>query len=299
MSDAALPARPARPSRTATRLRAWLTRNPVVLKELRGRMRGPRAFIVLTVYLFLMSLFVGLLYTVYVASADNVYSGSASQAVGKFVFGAVVGIELLLVCFIAPAFTAGAISGERERQTYDLLRTTLLSASQMVLGKLLSALSYILILLLAALPLQSLAFLLGGVAPEEVLIGAVVLVATAFLFSTSGVFFSAFMRRTLGSTVLTYAFALMATLGLPVLLLAVLPIGNLVFFNGTPGPLVESLLIYGFFSLVSLNPTSPPRLFWSRSTRRSTSCSPSAMAFSCPSSRRGCRLLWSALCSAR
>ncbi len=255
MAEAAVPvpttAAPVRPRRS---LRAWLTRNPVVLKELRGRMRGPRAFVVLTTYLLLMSGFVTLLYVVYVASSNNVYSAPSSQLIGKFVFGSVVGIELLLVCFIAPAFTAGAISGEREHQTFDLLRTTLLSASQLVLGKLASALSYILLLLLAALPLQSLAFLLGGVSPEEVLIATVLLVATAFLFGTSGVFFSSFMRRTLASTVLTYAFALMATLGFPLILLALVPMSSFLFYNTSPGPITEALLILGFWVLISTNP---------------------------------------------
>jgi ABC-type transport system involved in multi-copper enzyme maturation permease subunit len=254
MAEAAVPATPAAPPRARRSLRDWLTRNPVVLKELRGRMRGPRAFVVLTTYLLLMSGFVTLLYVVYVASTNNVYSNPGSQLIGKFVFGAVVGIELLLVCFIAPAFTAGAISGEREHQTYDLLRTTLLTASQLVLGKLASALSYILLLLVAALPLQSLAFLLGGVALEEVVIATLLLVATAFLFGTSGIFFSSFMRRTLASTVLTYAFALMATLGLPLILLALVPLNSFLFYNSTPGPLAQSILILGFWALVSINP---------------------------------------------
>jgi ABC-2 type transport system permease protein len=246
------PAPPAsvRPSR----LRRLFTRNPVVIKELRGRMRGPRAFIVLTVYLLLMSLFVTLLYVVYVASTNNVYSGTNAQLIGKFVFGAVVGIELLLVCFIAPAFTAGAISGERERQTFDLLQTTLLPARSLVIGKLASALSYILLLLVAAFPLQSLAFLLGGVAPEEVLIATGLLIATAFLFGTSGIFFSSLMRRTLGSTVLTYAFALMATLGLPLILVALVPLASLFFNNAPPGPAVEAVLFYIFGVLIAINP---------------------------------------------
>jgi len=242
-----------RPARTS-RWRRLLTANPVVAKELRGRMRGPRAFIVLTVYLLLMSSFVTLLYVVYVASTTSVYSGTNAQLIGKFVFGAVVGIELLLVCFIAPAFTAGAISGERERQTYDLLRTTLLPAHSLVLGKLASALSYILLLLIAAFPLQSLAFLLGGVAPEEVLIATGILVATAVLFGTSGIFFSALMRRTLGSTVLTYAFALMGTLGLPLILLALVPLGSLFFNNAPPGPVTETILFYSFGALIAINP---------------------------------------------
>ncbi len=251
-TDAPVPRPPVRARRR--RLRGLFARNPVVIKELRGRMRGPRAFVVLTVYLLLMSIFVTLLYVVYVASTNNVYSGTNTQLIGKFVFGAVVGIELLLVCFIAPAFTAGAISGERERQTFDLLQTTLLPARSLVIGKLVSALSYILLLLVAAFPLQSLAFLLGGVAPEEVLIASGLLIATAFLFGTSGIFFSSLMRRTLGSTVLTYAFALMATLGLPLILVALVPLASLFFNNTPPGPVVEAVLFYAFGVLIAINP---------------------------------------------
>ena len=251
---AAAPVPTPKRSRWPRSLRALLTANPVVLKELRGRMRGPRAFAVLSVYLLLMSAFVVLLYLVYIASTQNVSNGTSSQVVGKFVFGAVVGIELLLVCFIAPAFTAGAISGERERQTFDLLQTTLLSAHALVLGKLASALSYIFLLLIAAFPLQSLAFLLGGVAPEEVLIASGLLIATAWLFGASGVFFSSLMRRTLGSTVLTYAFALLATLGLPLILMALLPLIGFFSSSMSPGPLVEGALIYGLGLLIAINP---------------------------------------------
>lgn len=237
-------------------LREMLTRNPVLLKELRGRMRGARAFVVLTFYLLMMSGFITLLYALYTASLNVPYGGPDRQLLGKVVFGGVVGLELFIVCFLAPTFTVGAISGERERQTFDLLRTTLLSARALVLGKLASALSYVLLLLLAALPLQSLAFLLGGVAPEEVLIATVILMATAFLFCAAGIFFSSLMRRTLGANLLTYAFALLDTLGLPIILVASLPILGFMSYgyNGAPQLLVQLVLVYGFGLLVATNP---------------------------------------------
>jgi ABC-type transport system involved in multi-copper enzyme maturation permease subunit len=260
MTDAATPAQagappttPAPPARPWAEWRERLGRNPVMVKELRGRMRGSRAFWVLSIYLLLMSAFVILLYTVYVAATNSASSGVSNQLVGKFVFGAVVSIELMLVCFIAPAFTAGTISGERERQTFDLLRTTLLPARALVLGKLGSALSFILLLLVAALPLQSLAFLLGGVAIEEVIIASLLLVATAIFYGASGVFFSAIMRRTLASTVLTYAFALFSLLGLPLLLVVLIPLFNIVFINWNPSPVVQAGLMYVFWALLSTN----------------------------------------------
>src|SRR5664279_993277 len=53
--------------------------NPVMLKELRGRMRGVRAFAVMTVYLGLMSGFTTLLYLVY----SSVTRSSGSAAAGE------------------------------------------------------------------------------------------------------------------------------------------------------------------------------------------------------------------------
>jgi ABC-2 type transport system permease protein len=254
---------PAKPQPQRRTLREWLTRNPVTLKELRGRMRGARAFIVLIIYLVLMSAFVTLLYALYVTSGSSYTSlggysaGPDRQYLGKFVFGSVVGIELLLVCFICPAFTVGAISGERERQTYDLLRTTLLRARALVTGKLISAMSYVMLLLVAALPLQSLAFLLGGIAPEEVAIATLLLLSTAFLYSAAGIFFSSIMRRTLGATILTYAFVLLDTLGLPLVLLPVAAFGSGLTYNlfqGTPPILVQILMLYGAGLLIATNP---------------------------------------------
>jgi ABC-type transport system involved in multi-copper enzyme maturation permease subunit len=256
----AAPAAPPVAKKRSRTLREFLTRNPVLLKELRGRMRGARAFVVLTLNLVLMSGFVMLIYTVYAAAANAPYGGTNRQMIGKFVFYGVVGMELLIVCFLAPAFTVGAISGERERQTFDLLRTTLLSARALVFGKLTSALSYVLLLLLAGLPLQSLAFLLGGVAPEEVIISTVMLITTAFLFCSAGLFFSSLMRRTLGANILTYAFALLDTLGLPILLLAALPIFGFMSYGygygSPPRLLVQLLFAYGLGALISVNPVA-------------------------------------------
>ena len=236
-------------------LRERVMQNPVILKELRGRMRGNRAFVIITVYLGLMGLFTVLLYLAYTASQTNVY-GPASQIAGKVVFAGLVGIELFLVCFIAPAFTAGAISGERERQTYELLRTTLLPARSLVLGKLTSALAFIVLLLLVAVPLQSLAFLLGGVAPEEVLISLVILLVTSLAAGAAGIFFSTIMKRTLGASVLTYAFALVAVLGLPLLMITFIPAYSVLFngYSSSPSPELEAILMYVFGILVCLNP---------------------------------------------
>jgi ABC-2 type transport system permease protein len=231
--------------------RPSLFRNPVVIKELRGRMRGSRAFVILTVYLFLMSAFLGLLYAVAV-SARDVYGFASGGQIGRTLFVGTVGIELFLVTFIAPAFTATAISGERERQTYDLLRTTLLPARALVMGKLVSALCYVLLLLLAALPLQSVAFFFGGVTEGEIILATLVLMVTAVLLGSVGVYISAISPRSLVANVTAYVFTFALTLLLPLLTLVFLA-----FFGPRMGqfPLeVQALCLYLFLVLVATNP---------------------------------------------
>ncbi len=229
-------------------------RNPVVLKELRGRMRGPRAFVVLTVYLILMSGFATLLYYLYSSSLD--FQGAAAGGtIGRWLFSSIVAVELFLVAFIAPTFTAGAISGERERQTYDLLRTTLLPARSLVVGKLISALSYILLLLLAAVPLQSIAFMFGGVTEIEIVLSFVVLFVTAIALGAVGIYCSAVIPRTLNASVITYGVAIFVTLGLPLILLLVGSIFGSVFSNySSIGTSTQALLLYLGALLVSTNP---------------------------------------------
>jgi ABC-type transport system involved in multi-copper enzyme maturation permease subunit len=191
----------------------------VGVKELRGRVRGRRAFVVLTFYLLFLGLFAWAWELVaeraYVQNA-SVLGGSAALAssqVGQEVFGALVLIETLLVVFLAPAFTSGAISLEREKQTLDMLTATPISSLAIVVGKLLSALAYVFLLIAASIPLTAIVFVFGGVAPDDVIRGYAVLIVTALGLGSMGLFISALMQRTQGATVVTFFTVLFLALG--------------------------------------------------------------------------------------
>ena len=59
-----------------------------------------------------------------------------SQFLDLYTF--VSSIEFIMLLFIMPALTASSISGERERQTLELMLTTTMEPRDMVLGKLAS-----------------------------------------------------------------------------------------------------------------------------------------------------------------
>ncbi|MCP4426942.1 MAG: hypothetical protein GY803_20830 [Chloroflexi bacterium] len=233
------------------RLRALL-QNPITVKELRSRMRGRRAFVVLSVYLALMSGFIALIYLAYAQSTGGPYGPDPREA-GKVVFTAVLGVQTILVIFVGPAFTAGAISGEKERQTYDLLRTTLLTANSFVAGKLFSALSYVFLLILAAVPLQSIAFLLGGVSLIELVLSQILLLVAAVTFAMFGLFASSRMKTTIAASILTYAMSLFMTIGIPLLVGLFSAIFGALWFASTMSWVAEMALAYGALALAATN----------------------------------------------
>jgi ABC-type transport system involved in multi-copper enzyme maturation permease subunit len=191
--------------------------NPVIVKELRGRMRGWRSVVILVVYLLVLSLVTWLTFLAVGSYSSNSYYGGQSAQVGKTIFGVLVGFQTIMVALLTPAFTAGAITSEREQKTYDLLMTTLLPARSVIFGKLGAALAWVALLILAVAPLQSLSFMFGGVSPEEVILSQVVLLVAALLFASIGIFWSTMVKSSVVSNVLTYGTILFQLLIMPFL----------------------------------------------------------------------------------
>lgn len=113
-------------------------------------------------------------------------------------------IEFIMLMFIMPALTASSISGERERQTLDLMLTTTMRPGQIVFGKLWSALTTLLLLVLSGIPVQSLVFVYGGVTVSDMVLLLLCYGAVSLLAGGIGVFFSSFLKRSTVATVCTY-----------------------------------------------------------------------------------------------
>lgn len=230
-----------------------LVHNPVTIKELRSRMRGQRAFLLMTVYLILMGGLIFIVYLAYVASTGNNF-GPGNRQAGKAVFTAVLLVQVILVLFIGPMFTSASIVGEKERQTYDLLRTTLLPARSLVTGKLLSSLSYIYLLIIVSIPLQGIAFLLGGISPIELVLSQMLILISAITFALLGLYISSVMRSTLTASLTTFAVAFTLTFGTPIAAAMVASvIGSVLSSPSTPAWPVQILLIYGGLLLAATN----------------------------------------------
>lgn len=181
------------------------------IRELRGRMRGKRAFIFITIYLAILT---GLFWAALQAGREFWTIGALeSISFGRGIFAAVMFIETLVIVALAPAYTAGLISQEREKQTFDLLSVTPISSLSIILGKLLSGLSYLGLVVGASIPIASVAFLFGGIDVIDLVRGYTILVVTGVGVGAIGVWCSAAMKRTQPATVSAFVITALLVLG--------------------------------------------------------------------------------------
>ncbi|MDM8526734.1 ABC transporter permease subunit [Anaerolineales bacterium HSG24] len=244
--------------------------NPIIVNEMRTRMRGCRAYVLLTLYLALISCITATMYvTIYDTSTGlygdyDITTANVRDApdIGKAIFISTTILLLFLITHIAPAFTAASISGEREKQTYDILITTPLLARRIVWGKLGAVFLFLFLLILTSLPVQSLAFLFGGVAFTELIIATLVLAMSALAFGSVGLYISSLNRTTMVSILFTYSVILPFVYGLPFIVFWLgtftLPVVALIgsVYSELASMIIGIVMAYLAGFLLSLNPFS-------------------------------------------
>ncbi len=175
--------------------------NPVLNREFLASLRTPRALAVAVVYLFLLTGLVALMWP-----AQEVYTMAAASSQKLFV--TLSFFLLAVICLCAPAFTSVAITREYERNTYEQLHYTLLRPNQIIFGKLVAGLGYVLILIVASLPMMGACFILGGVGLLQVLQVYLVVTVAGLFFGLVGLFCSAYARSSYRSLLSCYAIIL-------------------------------------------------------------------------------------------
>lgn len=187
--------------------------NPIVSKEYRSRMRTWRSPLAMTVYILLIGGLGWAIFAAMASSARNSYNGGQAANYGQGLFIALLIFQMVLLTFITPALTAGAISSERERQTIDLLFVTRIPPFSILWGKLLASMSFVLLLLLLSVPIFSLVFLFGGIELDQVVVSFLVTAVAALTLGIVGIACSTAARRTLPATVAAYAAAFILLAG--------------------------------------------------------------------------------------
>lgn len=176
--------------------------NPVMVKEIKLRFRNTKSFAGLFFYLLIMGIFV----FGFVNMTSSISGSGFFRPEESFLlFSMLSYIQLGLILFITPGLTAGTVSSEREKQTLNILLTTAQSSFQIIFGKLTSSVAFLLLLLVAGLPLYSMVFLYGGVSPSQIAMIFLFYFLTLLAIGSLGVMYSTVTRRTIVSMITTYS----------------------------------------------------------------------------------------------
>jgi len=170
--------------------------NPVLIRELLVNLRSPRSFLLQFVYVAFLGVMV---YFAWPANESQVSSGAAQRLFDLFFLG-----QFFLVALVAPTFAAGSITGEKERKTYEMLLASPLQPVNILIGKLLSSLTYLVILIVSSLPLIILCFLLGGILLSEIARAYLILILAAGTFGLLSLACSSYFGRTSSALVVSY-----------------------------------------------------------------------------------------------
>ena len=130
-----------------------------------------------------------------------------------FLFGAVGLCVILAAAVVAPAVSASAFAGERERGTLDLLLLQGPGPARIVLGKVLAALVFSLLLLAVGVPFFAPAWSFGGVQPDQVIALITILCTATLFFCALGVFFGAMIKGALQASLFAQGVALFLVFG--------------------------------------------------------------------------------------
>jgi len=189
----------------------YLFDNPVLQRELLVNLRMRRGFVLLLAYVGLLGVVV---YAAWPRGGRLDLSQRPEEAialVNMFFLG-----QYVLMSLLAPSFAAGAIAGEKERKTYEMLLASPMRPGAVVLGKLLASMSHLAVLVFCSLPIVMLCLPLGGMSLWEVLATYVAMAASVVTFGMISLAASSYFNRTIASQLVSYA------LILPLALFAVL-----------------------------------------------------------------------------
>ena len=178
--------------------------NPILSFSATRRMRSFRTMLIASVWLLAMLgtalLVMGRLF------GPNVTISALRTGVSCY--QVLIIVQFVLIILIAPAMTSGAIAGERERQTLELLLVTNTRSFRIVWGKALESFAVLALLTVCGLPVMCLPLIAGAVTLPQILAGELFLLAAAFAAVCVGVFSSTVARSTVGSSILSYVILL-------------------------------------------------------------------------------------------
>jgi len=182
-------------------MRKKLSENAILTFGMKMTMKKTGSVVLLALLSGLSALI--LVLTVFFMNMNNSTVSDYSEA-GNILYYVMAVIHMLLGVFIAPAVAGTAISSEREKQTIDLLLCSQMMPWDVIKGKYLSSISWILLITVSLLPSYSVIYMIGGVPAKAIFFTVLYIMWLTSAVATFAIFFSSVCKRSAVAVVMTY-----------------------------------------------------------------------------------------------
>lgn len=180
--------------------------NPMLKKELKLSVRSPRLSALVVIFNTLL-LVIGSVILLFIREVSS-WTGNVQFRYNIYMYIFMAAFEFILLMFMIPTITAGLISGEREKQTLDILLTSGLKPSQIISGKLFAVVGNILLIIVSGFPVIGMTFVYGGIDILSFFITLLYFVFSVLYIGSIGIFCSSLLKRTTFASLLSYGIEL-------------------------------------------------------------------------------------------
>lgn len=226
--------------------------NPIVKKDVKVQARSMK--ICWSVFAYELILALVFFLAINVIQSASRYSTSNIYSAMVWLYPVLAVTQLIILGLVVPVRTASSISGEKERQTFDIMMTTSMSPFSIIAGKVMTAVVQGMFFVVASMPVMALSFIIGGMSWAYLFWFLGIALLVSFFSASIGILCSSLCKRSISAVIMSYAFYLLFFLGtaLPTMLYEVVK-SNLRYTLGTLPRFYE---VYGdnIYLTLLLNP---------------------------------------------
>lgn len=197
--------------------------NPIVKKDIKVQSRSMKISWGVFAYELILALvfFLAML----IIQNENMYSTNNIYSALVWLYPVLAITQFVILGVVTPVRTASSISGEKERQTFDIMMTTSMSPFSVIIGKVMTAMVQSVFYVIASMPVMALCFVIGGMSWSYLFWFLAVSLLISFFSASIGILCSSLCRKSISAVIMSYGFYLLffVATALPGILYTVTP----------------------------------------------------------------------------
>lgn len=185
--------------------------NPIIKRDVRVQSRSMK--ICWGVFAYELILALVFFFAMMIIQEESRYSTGNLYSYLVWLYPVLAVTQLVILALIVPVRTASAISGEKERQTFDIMMTTSMTPFSIIMGKVMTAIVQSMFFVIASMPIMALSFVIGGMSWSYLFWFLAVALLMSFFSASIGILCSSLCKRSVSAVIMAYGFYLIFFLG--------------------------------------------------------------------------------------